>query len=155
MLAPASLAFGVTRPSQRLHFEGNLISTTSYAQLVCKPLHSALKNIPGLDRHVWVRTPDSLWNLLLISKHHCNNRPSSIHWASALKILVSAAVVIPDTSAELELLYYLADTHVEVSERDRPPHECWRSVDRRKGQFILPSFYNSSSNFILEDTCKW
>lgn len=116
-----------------------------------------LKDMPGLDRHVWVGTPDSLWKLFFIWEHHCNNRPSSIHSASALKILGSAAVVIFDILAEVEVevLYYTADSHVEESEHDRPPHECWCSVGRGKGQFILPSFYNSSSDFILEDTCKW
>lgn len=58
---------------------------------------------------------------MLISKDHCNNRPSTIRSYSAIKILASAAAVILDTSAEVELLYYLADIHVEVSEHDSAP----------------------------------
>lgn len=80
---------------------------------------SVLKNIPGLDRNIWSGTPDSLWKLLLISKHHCNNRTISIHSASVLKILMYTVVVIL-VSVEVELLYYLTNTHVEVSEHGRP-----------------------------------
>lgn len=84
-------------------------------------------------------------------KTHCNNRPSSIQSASALEVLVSAMVVIHNTSAKVEPLHYWDDTW-----RHQSMIGPYMNVDTLgKEQLTLPNFYNSSSNFILEVTCKW